>query len=121
GLGLRGRSGHAARRAREREERGGEVFTRVEGTPLSEPFVVLGRGSPSCRHRPCTYHSQLIVPGRLNESWMSGTLPESNVYRTGCSRWNAASWRTQSPRNRTPSETQGASSREHGSRPAEAR
>jgi len=72
-------------RPRQREQRGGEVFTGIEGAPLSEPFVVLDRGAPYCRHRPCTHHNDVIVPGRLNDSWMSGTLLESNVYRTGCS------------------------------------
>ena len=77
-----------AARARKREERGGEILAGVEGAPLSEPLVVLGRCSSHHRDRPRTHHNGLIVPGGLNNSWMSGTLRESNVYRTGCSRQN---------------------------------
>jgi len=66
------------------EERGGEIFAGVEGTPLSEPLLIRHGGSIGSRHRLRTHHSDLIVPVRVNDSWMSGTLVESNVYRTGC-------------------------------------
>ena len=43
---------------------------------------------------------RLIVPVRVNNSWMSRTLAESNVYRSGCCRKIVVRQRPQSPRNR---------------------
>jgi len=97
----------------QREESGGEVFAGVEGAPLSEPLLVRDVGSHvGCRGLR-THHSEEIVPARVNDSWMSRTLAESNVYRSGCSRKIVTCQRPQSARNRYLTEVLRLNPKEH--------
>jgi hypothetical protein len=82
------------------EERRGKVFPGVEGAPLTEPFVVRKLSDPGGWHGFDGHHSDLIVSIGLNDSWMSRTLVESKMYRSGCSRQMAARQQPQSARNR---------------------
>ena len=75
-------------------------------------------GAPPLSPRPCTHHSDVIVPGRVNEFVdVSNAARNRTCIEPVAPVGTPLPRRTQSARNRLPSEIQGASSREHGSLP----